>query len=189
MIREFDPRSFMINYPALERAMGRMKRVKTMESRERSVREFRVPRIMEQWMEKYVIRQNWKGRPKSLILIGDPLVGKSAWAESQGNPILHSTANDRLWNLAPLNSSPTLPLSLGHHKMCGSRENTLHAPPRIHHNRVSLGLGPNRFADQWVSNENQTLWPALPVLSYNVLLHPLFHNPWHTKLPIHPARQ
>ncbi len=39
-------------------------------------------------MEKYVVRQDWKGRPKSLILVGDPLVGKSVWAESQGNPIV-----------------------------------------------------------------------------------------------------
>ena len=56
--------------------------------RERTEGNFRVPKLMELWMEKYVRKRNWKGRPKSLIIVGDPLVGKSAWAESEGSPIV-----------------------------------------------------------------------------------------------------
>ena len=43
---------------------------------------------MQMWMDKFVIKQQWKGRPKSLVVIGDPMVGNSAYAESEGNPIL-----------------------------------------------------------------------------------------------------
>jgi hypothetical protein len=44
--------------------------------------------LMELWMDKYVVRQEWRGRPKSLVIVGDPMVGKSAYAESVGRPIV-----------------------------------------------------------------------------------------------------
>ena len=34
------------------------------------------------------MKKDYVGRPKSLIIVGDPYVGKSTWAESQGNPIV-----------------------------------------------------------------------------------------------------
>ena len=49
---------------------------------------FRVPKIMSWWMAKYVVRRQWSGRPKGLVIIGDPMVGKSAWAVSEGKPIV-----------------------------------------------------------------------------------------------------
>jgi hypothetical protein len=89
MIRETDPRAYMVNYPALEKAMQRKKRVVlTVAEKERPSGKFRVPKIMELWMKRYVVERKWKGRPKSLVIIGDPMVGKSAYAESQGNPIV-----------------------------------------------------------------------------------------------------
>ena len=43
-------------------------------------------------MDKYVVRREWKGRPKSLVIIGDPVVGKTTWAESYGNPIVMNSS-------------------------------------------------------------------------------------------------
>ena len=31
----------------------------------------RVPKIMQLWMEKYVIKRDWKGRPRSLVIVED----------------------------------------------------------------------------------------------------------------------
>ena len=89
IIREFEPRSYMVNYPALDKAMGSKRRaLGTTEERDRPKGRFRVPKILSWWMDKYVIRRQWKGRPMSLVIVGDPKTGKSAWAESEGNPIV-----------------------------------------------------------------------------------------------------
>ena len=89
MVREFEPRAYMVNYLALEKAMSMTKRVKRLPpERVRPKGRFRVPSIMRLWMEKYVIRREWEGRPRSLVIVGDPMVGKSAYAESEGNPIV-----------------------------------------------------------------------------------------------------
>jgi len=89
MVRDLEPRAFMLNYPALEKAMSTTKRTKVAPVENKKPRgQFRVPKLMELWMEKYVVQRKWTGRPKSLVIIGDPMVGKSAYAESQGNPIV-----------------------------------------------------------------------------------------------------
>jgi len=92
-VRDVEPRPYMINYPALEKAMSRTKRAKlaTVE-RQRPAGKFRVPKLMKWWMDTYVIKKEWKGRPMSLVIVGDPMVGKSAWAESEGNPIVMNSA-------------------------------------------------------------------------------------------------
>ncbi len=92
-VRDVEPRPYMINYPALEKAMSRTKRAKlaTVE-RQRPTGKFRVPKLMKWWMDTYVIKKEWKGRPMSLVIVGDPMVGKSAWAESEGNPIVMNSA-------------------------------------------------------------------------------------------------
>jgi len=92
-VREIDPRAYMVNYPALERAIVSRKRTKVAPAASgRPKREFRVPNLMRMWMDRYVVRKEWKGRPKSLVIVGDALVGKSAWAESEGNPIVMNSA-------------------------------------------------------------------------------------------------
>lgn len=88
MVRELEPRAWMLNHPALDRAMATKRQSTARPRRDRPVGEFRVPKLLELWMDKYVVRRDWKGRPKSLVIVGDPLVGKSAWAESVGNPIV-----------------------------------------------------------------------------------------------------
>ena len=89
MVREFEPRAYMVNYLALEKAMSKTKRAKLLPSvKARPTGVFRVPKIMRMWMERYVIKREWVGRPKSLVIVGDPMVGKSAYAESEGNPIV-----------------------------------------------------------------------------------------------------
>lgn len=35
-----------------------------------------------------MVRREWEARPKSLVIVRDPMVGKSAWAESEGSPIV-----------------------------------------------------------------------------------------------------
>ena len=88
-VRELDPRAYMVNHPALEKAMSMKKRAKVAGiDRKRPEGEFRVPKLMQLWMDKYIVRREWKGRPRSLVIVGDAIVGKSAWAESQGNPII-----------------------------------------------------------------------------------------------------
>ena len=88
-IRELDPRSYMVNYPALEKAMSRKQAVETVGvKKEQPPGKFRVPKLLKWWMDKYVIRREWEGRPMSLVIVGDPKTGKSAWAESEGNPIV-----------------------------------------------------------------------------------------------------
>lgn len=89
LVRDLEPRAYMVNFPALERAMTVTKRVKLEAALKEPVKgSFRVPEIMTYWMEKYVIHKTYSGRPKSLIIIGDPMIGKSMWAESFGNPIV-----------------------------------------------------------------------------------------------------
>jgi hypothetical protein len=56
--------------------------------RQKPMGKFRVPDIMRLWMDRYVINKKWKGRPRAMIVVGDPLTGKSAWAESEGRPIV-----------------------------------------------------------------------------------------------------
>ncbi|KAI9715648.1 MAG: hypothetical protein M1812_005800 [Candelaria pacifica] len=69
--------------------MSATKRVKSGSvGRLRPSGKFRVPRMLSEWMDKYVIRREWTGRPRSLVIVGDPMVGKSAFAESEGNPII-----------------------------------------------------------------------------------------------------
>lgn len=57
-VRDVEPRPYMINYPALERAMSRTKRAKlaTVE-RQRPAGKFRVPKLMKWWMDTYVIKK------------------------------------------------------------------------------------------------------------------------------------
>ncbi|KAH9213178.1 hypothetical protein DL95DRAFT_463264 [Leptodontidium sp. 2 PMI_412] len=50
--------------------------------------QFKVPKLMKLWADKYIHKRSWVGRPKALILVGDPLTGKSKWAESFGRPIV-----------------------------------------------------------------------------------------------------
>ena len=89
MVREFEPRAYMVNYLALEKAISMTKRVKPLVAeRVRPKGKFRVPLMLSSWMDKYVVQRNWTGRPRSLVIVGDPMVGKSAFAESQGNPIV-----------------------------------------------------------------------------------------------------
>ncbi len=89
LVRELEPRAYMLNYPALERAMAASKRLKSaVVERELPKGKFRVPMIMQLWLDRYVVRREWEGRPQSLVIVGDPLVGKSTWAESHGNPIV-----------------------------------------------------------------------------------------------------
>jgi hypothetical protein len=88
MVRELEPRAWMLNHPALDRAMVTKRQMTCRPSRVRPVGEFRVPKLLDLWMDKYIVRRDWKGRPKSLVIVGDPLVGKSAFAESVGNPIV-----------------------------------------------------------------------------------------------------
>lgn len=96
MVREVDPRAYMINHPALEKAMSRKKVAKCVtEEIHRPLGKFRVPKLMSWWMNKYVVQKRWTGRPKCLVIVGDPLVGKSAWAQSVGNPIMMSSG----WHL------------------------------------------------------------------------------------------
>ena len=92
MVRELEPRAYMLNCPSLEKAMVRTKRAKfSLPERSISAGKFRVPKRLSWWMDKYVVRRQWTGRPKSLVIIGDPVVGKSAYAESMGNPIVMSS--------------------------------------------------------------------------------------------------
>lgn len=102
-IRELDQRAYMVYHPALEKAIVK-KHVKVagME-RGRPAGKFRVPKLMELWMEKYFIRRGWKGRPKSLAIVGDPMVGKSARAESEGNPVVMNSG----WFLKSISSGAT----------------------------------------------------------------------------------
>jgi hypothetical protein len=88
LVRELEPRAWMLNHPSLERAIAKKRPRVVYAERQRATGEFRVPKLMELWMERYVIKRKWKGRPKALIIIGDPLTGKSMWAESQGRPIV-----------------------------------------------------------------------------------------------------
>jgi hypothetical protein len=88
MIRDLEPRAWMLNHPALDRAMVTKRQATARPKKDRPVGEFRVPKLLNLWMDKYVVRRDWKGRPKSLVIVGDPLVGKSAFAESVGNPIV-----------------------------------------------------------------------------------------------------
>jgi hypothetical protein len=88
MVRELEPRAWMLNHPAVDRAMVTKRQTTARPSSVRRVGEFRVPKLLDLWMDKYVVRRDWKGRPKSLVIVGDPLVGKSAFAESVGNPIV-----------------------------------------------------------------------------------------------------
>ena len=89
MVRDFEPRAYMVNYLALEKAMSITKKVKILHpERERPKGRFRVPQIIRLWIERYVIQRKWTGRPRSLVIMRDPIVGKSAYAESQGNPIV-----------------------------------------------------------------------------------------------------
>jgi len=92
MVRELEPRAYMLNHPSLDKAMSVKRQKLTRTKKERQPGVFRVPKIAELWMDRYVINKKWKGRPKSLVIIGDPLVGKSAWAESEGNPIVMNSA-------------------------------------------------------------------------------------------------
>lgn len=88
-VRELDPRAYMVNHPALEKAISVKKRARVAGTeRERPVGKFRVPKLMQLWIDKYIIRREWKGRPRSLVIVGDLMVGKSAYAESEGNPIV-----------------------------------------------------------------------------------------------------
>ncbi len=88
LVRELEPRAYMLNHPSLNKAMVSKRLKLTRPRREPLPGTFRVPDLMSWWMDKYVIRKKWKGRPRSLVIIGDPLVGKSAYAESQGDPIV-----------------------------------------------------------------------------------------------------
>ena len=88
MVREVEPRAYMLNHPSLDKAMSTKRRRLTRTKKDRQPGEFRVPKLMRMWMDKYVVKKEWKGRPKSLVIIGDPLVGKSAYAESEGDPIV-----------------------------------------------------------------------------------------------------
>ncbi len=90
-VRDVEPRPYMINYPSLDKAMSVKRQKLTRTKKERQPGVFRVPKIAELWMDRYVINQKWKGRPKSLVIIGDPLVGKSAYAKSEGDPIVMSS--------------------------------------------------------------------------------------------------
>lgn len=89
LVRELDPRAYMLQYPALQSAMCATKRGRFCGvERRRLGGRFRVPKLLDLWMEKYVVHRKWSGRPMSLVIIGDPMVGKSAYAESYGNPIV-----------------------------------------------------------------------------------------------------
>ncbi len=88
LVRELEPRAYMLNHPSLDKAMSVKRQKLTRTKKERQSGVFRVPKIAELWMDRYVINKKWKGRPKSLVIIGDPLVGKSAYAESEGDPIV-----------------------------------------------------------------------------------------------------
>jgi len=88
LVRELEPRAYMLNHPSLDKAMGSKRLKLTRPRREPLPGTFRVPDLMSWWMDKYIIRKKWKGRPRSLVIIGDPLVGKSAYAESEGDPIV-----------------------------------------------------------------------------------------------------
>ena len=58
LVRELEPRSYMLNYPALERAMGATKRARTVATEKPILAgTFRVPELMTLWMERYVIKK------------------------------------------------------------------------------------------------------------------------------------
>jgi len=89
MIRQLEPRACFVSFPAIEAAMNATKKRRVVvEDRPRPKGRFRVPKIMDLWMQRYVVKREWTGRPKSLVIVGDPMVGKSAFAESQGRPIV-----------------------------------------------------------------------------------------------------
>ena len=102
-VRELDQRAYMVYHPALEKAMVKKHaKVAGMERGRRPAGKFRVPKLMELWMEKkYFIRRGWKGRPKTLAR--DPMVGKSARAESEGNPVVMNSS----WFLKIISSGAT----------------------------------------------------------------------------------
>ena len=92
IIRELDPRAYMVNHAALDKAISKKRCTNIVSERELPKGRFRATKRMKWWMDKYVIRREWKGRPKSLVIVGDPMVGKTAWAESQGNPIVMNSS-------------------------------------------------------------------------------------------------
>ncbi|KAL8876958.1 MAG: hypothetical protein Q9198_004933 [Flavoplaca austrocitrina] len=89
LVYNVDPRAYLINNPAIEKAITTTKwRVAPRPVKEELAFSFRVPLLMEWWKETYVTEKNYSGRPKSLIIVGDPMTGKSKWAESFGNPVV-----------------------------------------------------------------------------------------------------
>ena len=92
IIRELDPRAYMVNHAALDKAISKKRCTNVVSERAQPKGKFRVPKVMDLWMDKYVVRREWKGRPKSLVIIGDPVVGKTTWAESYGNPIVMNSS-------------------------------------------------------------------------------------------------
>ena len=103
IVRELDPRAYMVNHPALDKAISKKRCTNVASERDRPKGKFRVLKRMEWWMNKYVVRREWKGRPKSLVVVGDPMVGKTAWAESQGNPIVMNST----WCMSSIFSGAT----------------------------------------------------------------------------------
>lgn len=90
MVRELDPRSYMLNHSSLEKAMSKKHMKYEEDEKVKALGEFRVMKIMRLWMNRYVINRKWSGRPKSLVIVGDPNTGKSTWAESFGSPMFMS---------------------------------------------------------------------------------------------------
>jgi len=90
---EYDPKACCISYNSLEKAFSRKRVCSTWAGKEATKLpgKFRVPKLLNWWKKKYVDTPSWEGRPKSLVVIGDPLVGKSHWAESFGRPIVMSS--------------------------------------------------------------------------------------------------
>ena len=104
IVRDIDPRAYMVNFPALEKAIS-TKRRGPVETHQKVplTGKFRALKLMDMWMDRYVVRREWEGRPKSLVIVGDPMVGKSAYAESEGNPIVMNSG----WCLKSIFSGAT----------------------------------------------------------------------------------
>jgi hypothetical protein len=95
LLRALDPRAIVVNNLAVAQFFnGKRKRdVSDVGERCDYSEPWSVPKLFHLWKERF-IDNPFKGRPKSLVIVGDPDTGKTAWGTSFGRPIVMNSRWD-----------------------------------------------------------------------------------------------
>ncbi|KAG0634723.1 hypothetical protein HOY80DRAFT_1140463 [Tuber brumale] len=98
MLRDENPMRFIYGYKNVDAYLAGEKTKqpeKATKRRNFDVQPWDVPTEMTEWKRRYIDNE-YQGRPRSLVIVGPALCGKTEWARSFGNPTEMTTQ----WNMA-----------------------------------------------------------------------------------------